>query len=475
MPALFILLPLAAVLLLNLPLGRLLNRAAFAVGLLVCVLQLDAAWFVPDGAWIQALTPLNRLFGGLAPVDSLSRITLLSIGLVGATALMVARQTMRTPENLFRFVNLALLAVAGMNGMALAGDLFSLYVFLEVTAVAAFILIAMGGDRDAFEGTFKYIVLSAAASALILAAVALLFLTVGSVSFAALQAALPALKRDPVAVAALVLLLTGLFIKSGVVPFHGWLPGAYTAAPAPTSVLLAGIVTKLTGVYILIRAVTNVFQVEGATHSLLLVFGTVSILVGAFAALGQRDFKRMLAYSSISQVGYIVIGLGAGTPLGLAGAMLHFFNHAVFKSLLFVNAAAVEEQTGTRDLDRLGGLAQRMPVTGTTSVVAFLSTAGIPPLAGFWSKLLIVVALWQAGHAGYAALAVLASLVTLAYFLSMQRRAFFGQVAQGFEQLREAGPWLLIPAVLLAIVTIGVGVGAPWLFETFLLPIGSIL
>jgi multicomponent Na+:H+ antiporter subunit D len=183
----------------------------------------------------------------------------------------------------------------------------------------------------------------------------------------------------------------------------------------------------------------------------------------------------MLAYSSISQVGYMVLGLGAGTVLGVAGAIFHLFNHATFKSLLFVNAAAVEQQTGTRDMNRMGGLAEKMPVTGWTSVIAFLSTAGIPPLAGFWSKLIIIVALWQAGHIVYAGLAVLASLLTLAYFLSMQRRVFFGKLAAGFENLKEANAWILIPACALALITLGIGIAIPWLFETFLLPIRSLL
>ena len=473
MPALFILIPLAAVLLVNLPLRRLLTPAAFWLGLLLALAQAAAAVLVPDHAWIAPLGVATRLLRFTPTADLLTRVALLTIGLVGATALMVARAWMADPERRFRFANLALLALAGMNGVALASDLFSLYVFLDVTAVSAFILIACGGERDALEGTFKYILLSAAASVLILAAVALLFVVAGSVSFGALHDVVPAAGRDPLVAAALVLLLAGLFIKSGIVPFHGWLPDAYSAAPAPASVLLAGIVTKTTGVYILMRAVTAVFTLDATVRALLLAGGTLSVLIGAFAALGQRDMKRMLAYSSISQVGYIILGLGAGSILGVAGALFHFFNHAVFKSLLFVNAAAVEQQAGTRDMDRLGGVAERMPVTGTTSVIGFLSCAGIPPLAGFWSKLVVILALWQAGERGYAAVAVLASLVTIAYFLSMQRRVFFGKLAEGLAGLREANPWLLVPACLLAAVTVGVGVG-PWVLDILQLPAGSL-
>jgi multicomponent Na+:H+ antiporter subunit D len=207
----------------------------------------------------------------------------------------------------------------------------------------------------------------------------------------------------------------------------------------------------------------------------LLVVGLLSILVGAVVALAQKDFKRMLAYSSISQVGYIILGVGAGSALGFAGAVFHIFNHAVFKSLLFVNSAAVEQQTGTRDMDQLGGISAKMPITGFTSVLAMLSTAGIPPLSGFWSKLLIILAVWKAGHEGYAAAAILASLLTLAYFLSMQRRVFFGKPSAACNDLKEAGAFAVLPALMLAAITVGLGLAAPWLFDTFLVPVGSIL
>jgi multicomponent Na+:H+ antiporter subunit D len=180
----------------------------------------------------------------------------------------------------------------------------------------------------------------------------------------------------------------------------------------------------------------------------------------------------MLAYSSISQMGYIIIALGTGTELGIAGAIFHMFNHAMFKSQLFVNSAAVEKQTGTTDMDSLSGVSNVMPVTGWTSVVAFLSTSGIPPLSGFWSKLIIIIALWKAGLHGYAAAAVIGSLITLAYFLSMQRRVFFGRAKMA--GVKEAGLWLVVPAVILAVITIGVGVFFPIFVNTIIVPITSL-
>jgi len=202
--------------------------------------------------------------------------------------------------------------------------------------------------------------------------------------------------------------------------------------------------------------------------------GATSIVVGALAALGQNDIKRMLAFSSVSQVGYIVLSIGTGTALGIAAAVFHIFNHAIFKSQLFANAAAVEKQAGTRDMDKLGGLASKMPVTGGTSIVAMLSISGIPPLSGFWSKLLIIIALWQGTHYTYAFIAVIASVITLAYFLSLQRRVFFGKLAQGLENIKEAKFGLILPALILALLTIFIGLFFPLIFNKLILPIESI-
>jgi multicomponent Na+:H+ antiporter subunit D len=260
---------------------------------------------------------------------------------------------------------------------------------------------------------------------------------------------------------AMGLFVCGLFIKGGLVPFHGWVLGAYSAAPAATSVLLAGIATKISGIYTLIRLIVSVFGFDPGINQILLIVGAVSAVVGALAALGQTDFKRLLAYSSISQMGYILLGLGCGSELGLLGAVFHFFNHAMFKSQLFVNSAALQEQVGTTDMNKMGGLGSRMPWTSTTSILAALSTAGVPPLSGFWSKLIIIIALWQAGMMGYSMLAVAVSVLTLAYMLMMQQKVFFGRLNESLQTVREARASLVAPAVILAAITIGVGVAVP--------------
>ncbi len=486
MGALLIVLPLVGVLLLNLPFGKkAAGGLAMTLAMVFCLFEALAVFLGVEQFWHQDIGVGDGLLltGALATkfyVDDLTLVMFLAIAVVGLSAVWIARYTFgEDNEKRFRFANLLLLCLAGMNGIVLVRDLFALYVFLEITAVTSFVLIALERGKAAFEGAFKYMVLSAVATALILGGLALLFVVAGDTSFAAVKAALQGAATTKLALAAMALFVVGLSVKAGLVPFHGWLPDAYSAAPAAVSVLLAGIVTKTTGVYTLIR-LAQVFGLPEPVKHALLALGAVSIVAGALAALTQRDFKRMLAYSSISQVGYIVLAMGAADggavgQLAIAGAVLHLFNHAIFKTLLFVNSAAVEVQAGTRDMDRLGGISARMPVTGTTSVLAMLSTAGIPPLSGFWSKLFIILAVWKAGHEGFAFVGIVASVITLGYFLSMQRRVFFGKLSEGCKDLREAGPWGLVPALMLAAITVALGVAVPWLFDTFLIRVGSIL
>jgi multicomponent Na+:H+ antiporter subunit D len=470
-----ILMPFVVVLALNLPFRKVMNKTALWAGLLLCLYQIVGVLFPLRMLGSGSLAEMGTAMFSVFKLDNLSAVMLLAIAIVGLATLFISRYLVKDDDARFSLVNLIILSLVGMNGVITSNDLFSLYVFIEITAVTSYILIAYEKGRDAFEGAFKYLVLSAIATTLMLAAIALFIVIAGSVSFPDIKAVFANPATVTIAVLAMTLFVAGLFIKGGLVPFHGWLPDAYASAPSSVSVLLAGIVTKVCGIYTLIRLVTHVFGFDPRIKVILLAAGTVSIIVGAVAALGQSNFKRMLAYSSISQVGYIVIGLGSGTELGIAGAIFHLFNHSVFKSLLFVNSAAVEKETGTVDMDKLGGIANRMPITGTTSVLGFLSTAGIPPLSGFWSKLLIIVGVWKGGYPVLAGVAILASLLTLAYFLSMQRRVFFGKLASHLENVREAGLWATIPAIILALITLALGLSFPWLFDTFLMPIRSIL
>ena len=469
MLTLFVLVPLLVLLALNVPWRHLLHlplRHSPAHAPLLAVLSLGFANVV-FGLALPALQVdvelpiLSELHFGFV-ADELTRVFLISIGLVVCAAALVSQKALASESSQRNFYSVLLISLAGMNGTVLLSDFFSLYVFLEVTGVASFILIAFEKNLFAVEGAFRYFLLSVVATVFMLASVSLVVLSIGDTSFSAVQQALKTPGATPgLLKTGVVLYVVGLFIKGGLVPFHGWLPGAYSAAPAGVSVLLAGIVTKVSGIYALVRLVRSVVGLDPSLGTVFLVVGSISIVIGAVAAMTQSDLKRVLAYSSISQVGYIVIALGAGTELGIVAATFHLFNHAIFKSLLFVDSASVESSIGTTDMVHMGGLGAKMPWTGATTSIGMMSAAGIPPFSGFWSKLLIVVALWKSEHEGFACLAVLASILTLGYFMAVQYRAFFGKPAESVATAKESGPGFIIPAVVLALITVVIGVFFP--------------
>jgi len=296
------------------------------------------------------------------------------------------------------------------------------------------------------------------ASAFIVLGIALLFGATGALSFDGVALGLQSLDQKYLAGICAAFFVFGFGLKAALVPFHAWLPDAHPSAPAPISAALSGLLIKVSGVYALARIFLNVFGLTPALSTVLMYLGVISMVTAALLALGQRDFKRMLAYSSISQIGYIILGIGLGTPLGILGGLFHLVNHALAKSLLFLNSGSVQMATGTRNLDEMGGLGKRMPVTAATTVVGSLSIAGVPPLNGFWSKLIIVVALIQAGHWGFALLAILASVLTLWYYLLIQRRAFFGKLNERWQAVHEAPFWMTASTVVLALVCLAVGV-----------------
>ena len=465
MHSLFILIPLFSVIILSFPFKNLMRKIGFWFVLGLAIAQIIFVLILYLNPLASTKDALSLFFNFHLSADNLSLVLLLSIGIVLATALCAAKQMIKSENRLFIFSNMMLAIACGMNGVVLVTDIFSLYVFMEITAVASFILIAFFKDIDALEGAFKYIMLSAFATALMLVSISLILLVSGSTGFSDISSALKVSQNAFPIMFAISIFIVGLFIKAGLMPFHGWLPDAYSSAPAPVSVLLAGIVTKTVGVYTLMRLTISVFGFSGPIQHVFLLVATISIVLAALAAIGQTDFKRMLAYSSISQIGYIILGLGCATPLGIAGAIFHLFNHAIFKSLLFVNAASVESQAGTRDMTKMGGLAAKMPVTGATSILASLSAAGVPPMAGFWSKLMIITALWVSGNRVYAVIAILASVITLGYFLYMQRTVFFGKLNQEFKDIKEAGWGLIFPSIMLGAIILAVGFVFPFLWK----------
>jgi multicomponent Na+:H+ antiporter subunit D len=288
---------------------------------------------------------------------------------------------------------------------------------------------------------------------------------------------------------ALAMFMAGFGLKAALVPFHAWLPDAHPSAPAPISAMLSGVLIKALGVYSLARIIFNVFGVSVSIGWILVTLGVLSMVIGVFLAVGQWDFKRLLAYHSISQMGYVILGLGIGAlviannkniawaAMAILGGMFHLVNHAVFKSLLFLSSGSVEMSTGTRQIKEMGGLVERLPYTRATCSVASASIAGIPPFNGFWSKMILVVAAVQAGYLWLAAITVLVSLVTLISFLKIQRYVFLGELPENLKQTKEYKGYMLAAMVFLACLCLLMGglVLVPGLKENIMEPAVKVL
>ena len=375
----------------------------------------------PVGGW-------EPPFGICMVMDAFTVFMLLMLTVVSFLIALYSAAYMKRYTSGVRFYCLFMLMVTGMNGVVISGDLFNIYVFLEIAAFSSYALVAFGIGREELEASFKYMVLGGLGSSLILIGIAFMYSITGTLNLADIGGSLNALGENAMVLFITALFLAGFGLKAALVPFHAWLPDAHPSAPAPISAMLSGLLIKALGVYCLARIFYNVIGLGATTSVALIVLGMLSMVVGAVLAIGQWDFKRMLAYSSISQIGYIVFAFGLGTPLAIAGGLFHLINHAFFKSLLFLCSGAVEYSTRTRDLRQLGGLWRKMPVTTATCSIGSLAISGIPPLGGFFSKLIITIAAVQAvtyiGPIAYvlAAITVGVSFLTIVYFVKLQKR-----------------------------------------------------
>ncbi len=413
---------------------------ALLSGLLALVASLWAARIAASGAvLVYRVGGWEAPFGISMVLDGLTAFMLVTVNVVAFGVLLFCIDYLNRFTAKWNFYVLFLLMVAGMNGVIVTGDLFNLFVFLEVAAVASYGLVAFGTEKHALEAAFKYAVMGTIGSLFILLGIAMLYAHTSTLNMADMARILMmSSETGPLMMLVSVLFLMGFGMKAAVVPFHAWLPDAHPSAPAPISAMLSGVLIKALGVYALCRVFFNIFGAPQHVLSILMILGALSMVLGVFLAIGQWDLKRLLAYHSISQIGYVILGIGLGTPLGIMGGLFHLLNHSFFKSLLFLDSGAVEYATGTRDLRNMGGLRNKMPVTSATTLIASLSIAGIPPFNGFWSKLLIILAAVQVERYGYAFWAVLASILTLASFMKVMRYAFFGSLRKQWAQVKEA-------------------------------------
>ncbi len=413
------------------------------------------------GGWIPPI-------GICMVLDGLTSFMLVTVNLVSFLVTIYSVNYMERYTDKYRFYTLFMLMLAGMNGIIITGDLFNLFVFLEIASIASYALVAFGTEAEELEASFKYAVMGSVASSFVLLGIALLYSYTSTLNMADISLVLSGKPTGMMVNFVAVLFLAGFGLKAALVPFHAWLPDAHPSAPAPISAMLSGVFIKTLGVYALCRVFFNILIVSSQLLFVFIVLGMISMVVGAFLAIAQDDIKRMFAYSSISQIGYIIFALGIGTPLAFFGALFHLFNHAVFKSLLFLNSGAIEYSANTRNLKRLGGLNRSLPVTGYTSLLGSMAISGIPPLGGFWSKLIIIIAAIQAGYFVSATVAILVSILTLAYYLKFLKFTFFGKINEARQNIREVPGLMKLSMILLGIICVISGLLIAPLFKPFL-------
>ncbi len=417
-------------------------------------------------------------------VDGLSVLMVAIINLMGFLASFYSVSYIRKFTGEKYYYALFCLMVAGMNGVVLTGDLFNMFIFLEIAVISSYALVAFGIEREELEASFKYQVLGGVASLVILLGIALIYWNTGTLNIADIAIVLKENGDNKLISFVQVLLIAGFGLKAAMIPFHAWLPDAHSSAPSPISAMLSGVLIKAVGVYAIMRLFFNMFTLSYEISMLITVIGAVSMVGGVLLAVGQWDFKRLLAYHSISQMGYVVLGVGMGmvilsvggsrdvAVLAIAGGLYHMVNHAVFKGLLFLNAGAVEYKTGTRMLREMGGLSNNMPLTSATYFSASMAISGIPPFNGFFSKLLIIIAAVQGGFYLMAILAVVVSIITLASFLKVHRYAFIGfSRFKNKKMFGEAPFGMGLPMVILAVLCLGLSLLIiPFFRDIFLSP-----
>jgi len=437
-------------------------RDYFVLGVAIAtlLLVLNMAPSVWDGKII-----VYRLGGWSPPwginlaVDGLAIQMALIIGILGTVIVAYSLIYMKGKNGLGKFYALLLLALAGMMGVVLTGDIFNFYVFLEIMSISSYALIAFRRKSGAIEASMKYLFIGSLGTAFLLLSIALLYGVVGSLNIADLGVKLGAIQAGTqpmptILIVALGLFVTGIMIKTAMVPFHPWLVDGLTTAPIAVSALIAGPMAVV-GIYWIARIPYLPFGMP--IGAILVAFGLASMIVGVLLALVQSDFKRMLAYHVVSQKGYMVLGIGLGTVLGVKGGLFHLLNHSTYKCLLFMCAGAVIYRVKTQKFDEYGGLGRIMPWTAMSFLVGSLAISGVPPLNGFVSKYTIYLAGVDANVPIITAIAVLVSALTLASFFKAFSSTFLGPTPKRHKNVKEVPIQMLLPMFALVAICIGIG------------------
>jgi multicomponent Na+:H+ antiporter subunit D len=470
-----IILPLiAAALAIILRRSRLAQRALGLVGA-GGVLGLGVALLVVvdrDGILAAQMGDWPAPFGITLVADLFSAIMVVLAGIIGLGVAIYSIASIDARREAYGYYALLNILLMGVCGAFLTGDIFNLYVWFEVMLIASFVLLALGGERAQTEGAIKYVTLNLISSAFFLAAVGILYGLAGTLNMADLSQRLGGMSPGIVTAVAM-LFLVAFGIKAAAFPLFFWLPASYHTPPVAVSAVFAGLLTKV-GVYAMIRVFTLLFvQDTGYTHSLILGIAGLTMITGVLGAMAQNEFRRILSFHIVSQIGYMLMGLGLFTTLGLAGSVFYIAHHIIVKTNLFLVAGVVRFLRGSYELKVLGGVYQSFPVLAFLFLIPALSLAGIPPLSGFFAKLALVRAGVEQESYLIVAVALAVSLLTLYSMTKIWNEVFWKAApaavaetpAGATGETRRGLSVMLLPIVALAAVTVSIGVTAGPVFE----------
>ncbi len=453
------------------------KRACYPIALTAVFVSLCSSFFVGNKVLHEG--PIHYYFGGWKPpwgiefyIDHLNALILVMITSISFLVLISAKKSVEKelPEKEVPFYCLFLLLFTGLIGIAATGDMFNLYVFLEIASLSAYALIAIGEERAPYAA-FRYLVLGTIGACFYLLGVGYLYIVTGSLNMADLSEILPNLYSSKVVLTAFVFFMIGIGIKMALFPLHVWLPDAYTYAPSAVSSFVAPLMTKV-GVYVLIRILFRVFKPEFFIQMLnvtdtMVWFGVFAILFGGIMALSQNDFKKMLCYIIVAEIGYIVGGIGVANSTAIKGAIFHILNDAVMVACLFLVSGMVMYKTKGHNISDFKGIFRKMPFTATIFIVGALAVIGVPPTCGFFSKWYLLLGGIEAQKWGFVIALLICTLITIALFFrvidkGLYLRAFEHGSEPGGEHLElhfdEAPLTMLIPGFIIvaAIFLIGI-------------------
>lgn len=425
---------------------------------------------------VQAEGLISYRVGGWAPelgieyrIDAVSAFIVVLVSTMAFLTMIYARRSILaeiSPERVAWFYTMLLLCVAGLLGIAATGDAFNAFVFLEISSLATYTLIALGRDRRALVAAYQYLIVGTIGATLYVIGVGLIYLSTGTLNIGLIVERLAGMEGSRALTVAEAFIVVGIALKLALFPLHAWLPNAYAYAPSAATVLLASTATKV-AVYLLARYLFTVFgghvDVGQIPISAILIgLSVAAMFIPSAAAIFQNDVRRILALSSVGQIGYITLGLALANPTGLTGGLLHLFNHALMKGAAFMAIGAVVYRAGTAKLDELSGIGRTMPWTVAALTIAGLALIGVPGTSGFVSKYYLLLGALEAGLGWLAILIVASSLLAVLYVGRIVEVVWFREPAAAARECREAPLELLLPMWVLAGATIWFGIDAEW-------------